>query len=237
MSEPYFIALYPMPGRELDFIAGLRAWLAADGKFEYDLAWAIDTWNPAVPECVPFYTAGQHVEFDTSDPGTIATFAAGRCAKVTLSASFYTPSIEVYYFPHAPADPLIEFVYHYPHRWGLGGDGLQAANNALFALARAAGAAYVLTSVTEGHYQMHRQFVPSDGGYQFILTDDLAASGHRMLAIDINPELGAALPVNTPTLCVEPMPCGYSRHWLRGHSPPEFSDDWPRLKRPGSRSG
>lgn len=225
MSEPYFVAMYPVPGGGLNLIAGLRAWLAAGGKFHYDLAWTLDKWDPTSLVDPSFYTAGQHIEFDTSSPEAIAAFVAGRCVRVTLSAPFYTPGIVVSYYPHAPADPLIQFVYHYPHRWGLGGGGMLAAFNALFALAHAAGAAYLLTSVSDGHSRMHRQFVPSDGGYRFVIPDDLRQSGHRMLALDFNPEMGASLPANTPTSTVDPMPHGYTRHWLSGHSPPELTDD------------
>ncbi|VTR99578.1 hypothetical protein [Tuwongella immobilis] len=233
--DPYILHLYPAPGGRLDLIAGLKAWIAAKGRIEYPAAYRLDQWDPADSVDAPFATVGDRLEFNSADPDSLAGFIDGKCVEVCLDAPFYTPSIEVYYYPYAPIDPLIQWVYHYPHRWGLGEGGLTAAYRAFFAFAHAAGAAYVLTSHAYGYDRMSQQFVQDQGQFCFALDAMRAERGHSMLALDINIALGAKLPRDTPTLCRESMPSGYTRHWLKGHSPPGLSDDWPRLKRPGPR--
>lgn len=233
--NPFFVALYPVPGGHLELMNGIRAWLGAGGKFHGNLAWSMESWDPTSTGPPTYGTDGAHHWFDTANLDSFQSFVEGKFCWFNLNAPFYTPRLEVAYYPHAPADPLIQFVYHYPHRWGLGGGGLPAAYEALFAVAAAAGAAYVLTSDDEGHYRMHRQFVQSDGRYHFVVEPESERIGHKMLALDINPDLGGKLPADIPTLATEPMPHGYTRYWLKGHSPPEFSEHIYRLKRPGPK--
>ncbi len=228
MADHDFHTMLPPRHGRLDLMAGLRAWLAEGGRFDSGFATKLghfSRWSRTEPAWVG------HDHFDPADLDSLAPIAAESDLYLNLRAPWFAFPIALSSHHHA-AEPVM-CLSHNPGLWGFGEGGVERADAAVAALARAAGAAYVVAAAAYGPEEVLRSLARQEtgDGYRFEPTPNI---GPRVRRIEFNLELGG----------VEPTGCeGWSRrevtngYWRLTPSPEPPPREPAEPKRPRPRRG
>lgn len=211
MSDLNILTLYPRPGGRLDPMAAVRAWMALGGRFESDVVGQLDGFDEATH--TDPVTRSLH-NIDAAAPETLRPLAERSDVGFKLNAPWFPTPISVASYHHA-SEPLI-FCSYDPVLWGLGEGGKEHADAAFAALARAAGAAYVLAVSDLDHAVVRRRFVPDGEGYRLVLPPPSPGRGHRVLWVDVCRELGGRPPSGEYLADRADLPSGYTRYVIAG---------------------
>jgi hypothetical protein len=211
MADSRIIYFYPGSTGQLDLAMGLRAWSMHAGNFEdpgIDILLPFNQDRFSEPESI------EYISFDTLSIDTIEKYTSTHDIRVYLNAEWFTIPISVSSYHHArPAIMLWSFD---STLWGEMSDGgFEEADAGLLAFARAAGAAYILSTIGLDYQVVKNRFMNDGERHMFVLPKD-PKHAHRIEWIDVCHDLGGTIPTGFVEVERIIKSSGYTRHMLAG---------------------